>query len=309
MPSWSDPAIRPVGEPRRSGSRVTGDGRRLAWSEWGPRDGIAVVLLHGAPGSSHACPDEAAVEALGVRLIAPDRPGYGASEPQPGRTLRDWAFDLGGLLDTLEVEAAPTVAWSSGVPFGLAAAHALGARVTALELIAGDAPYDELPDPPPDGRERVARVRADPAGSRSEALERLRWFADDPESILDQAPDPVVTADRPVASLDPDARLRTRADVRAMLREMFRHAGRSGAEGLVDDSVAIALPWGFTLAEVTQRVTVWFGTEDRLAERGDSEFLARTLPHARLELVEDTGHLLPVTMFAVILRDALGPPG
>ena len=33
------------GTPEREGSIVLGDGRRLAWSEWGPIDGRVVVLL------------------------------------------------------------------------------------------------------------------------------------------------------------------------------------------------------------------------------------------------------------------------
>jgi pimeloyl-ACP methyl ester carboxylesterase len=40
----------------------------------------------------------------GVRLISADRPGIGLSDPSPGRTVLDWAHDVGELLDQIEVD-------------------------------------------------------------------------------------------------------------------------------------------------------------------------------------------------------------
>jgi pimeloyl-ACP methyl ester carboxylesterase len=40
------------------------------------------------------CPDATVTAAAGVRLIAPDRPGYGGSDPAPGRTVADGAADI-----------------------------------------------------------------------------------------------------------------------------------------------------------------------------------------------------------------------
>lgn len=34
------------------------------------------------------------VDPLGIRLVAVDRPGLGASDPAPGRTREDWAQDV-----------------------------------------------------------------------------------------------------------------------------------------------------------------------------------------------------------------------
>jgi pimeloyl-ACP methyl ester carboxylesterase len=38
---------------------------------------------------------------LGVRLIAADRPGFGGSDDQPGRSIGDWATDVAALADHL----------------------------------------------------------------------------------------------------------------------------------------------------------------------------------------------------------------
>ncbi len=79
-----------VSAPARRGTARVAPGRRLAWAEWGPADGAPVLfspgaatelLARGSPGG--------ALERLGVRLIAVDRPGLGGSDPAPGRTLLD----------------------------------------------------------------------------------------------------------------------------------------------------------------------------------------------------------------------------
>ena len=59
----------------------------LAYAEYGDSNGVPFFLFHGLPGSrlswglipNHPFPP-------GLRIIAPDRPGYGRSDPQPVRT-------------------------------------------------------------------------------------------------------------------------------------------------------------------------------------------------------------------------------
>ena len=63
------------------------DGRTLGVAQWGDLDGTAVFGLHGTPGSRFSRPpDEAGLERAGLRLVTYDRPGYGVSDRQPGRT-------------------------------------------------------------------------------------------------------------------------------------------------------------------------------------------------------------------------------
>jgi pimeloyl-ACP methyl ester carboxylesterase len=110
------------------------DGRQLAYCEWGALDGTPVVLLHGAPGSRLICPDEAATEAAGVRLLTVDRPGYGQSDPRPGRALLDWPADHIELADQLDLPPCPVVGWSAGGKFALAMGFGAPDRVTAIGL-------------------------------------------------------------------------------------------------------------------------------------------------------------------------------
>lgn len=111
------------------------DGRTLAYATGGDPNGDPVVVHHGTPGSrlfTTICSEPAATE--GVRLIVPDRPGYGRSTPPPrGWSWLDWRADLHELLDIEGISQAPLVGFSGGGPFALAAATET--RTTRLGLV------------------------------------------------------------------------------------------------------------------------------------------------------------------------------
>jgi pimeloyl-ACP methyl ester carboxylesterase len=87
----------------------TPDGRTLAIEEDGDPNGRPVLVHGGTPNSRHLYPPTAIdAAARGLRLISYDRPGYGGSTPQPGRTVADReaslaasAADLVAILQTL----------------------------------------------------------------------------------------------------------------------------------------------------------------------------------------------------------------
>jgi pimeloyl-ACP methyl ester carboxylesterase len=66
----------------------TKDGRTLAVEDAGDRAGRPVLVHLGTPNSRHLYGRTVAdAAARGLRLISYDRPGYGESTPQPGRTM------------------------------------------------------------------------------------------------------------------------------------------------------------------------------------------------------------------------------
>ncbi|MGW1653099.1 alpha/beta fold hydrolase [Streptomyces atratus] len=70
-------------EPVRIGTEQLPGGRLLGWAEWGPRDGVPVLLSPGAATSRHLGFGADVLDGLGVRLISVDRPGLGVSSPAP----------------------------------------------------------------------------------------------------------------------------------------------------------------------------------------------------------------------------------
>ena len=133
------------------------DGRRLAYTLYGADSGPLVVVLDG-PASRGLARAAAAIAArLGIRLVAPDRPGAGRSTaPPPGRAITDWPQDHAALLDALGVQRAGILSQSGGTPHALAAAAALPERTIALASLGPIAPFDD----PASVRELGGELRA-----------------------------------------------------------------------------------------------------------------------------------------------------
>jgi pimeloyl-ACP methyl ester carboxylesterase len=126
----------------RAGSIRLADGRRIAVSELGSRDGLPVLYLHGAIGTPLRPTPEllATVERLKLRWLAVQRPGFGGSSPDPGRSLLRFARDVDDLADGLGLGHLAVLGVSAGGPYALACAHALPDRVAAVTVCSSLSP-------------------------------------------------------------------------------------------------------------------------------------------------------------------------
>jgi pimeloyl-ACP methyl ester carboxylesterase len=100
--------LAPADPPPIAGVRrsfVDARGVRFHVTEAGPPDAAPVLALHGWPQHHYAYRDLLANPPAGMRIIAPDLPGYGWSGPAPHRWAKeDVASDVLALLDALGLE-------------------------------------------------------------------------------------------------------------------------------------------------------------------------------------------------------------
>ena len=276
----------------QSDSVVTlGDGRALAYAEWGDPAGRPVVLFLGTPGGSRLlCPDADATEALGVRLITIDRPGYGRSDPDPDLSLLGWADDYAALHQVLDLPPCPVVGWSGGGPYALACAVRTPALVTSVGLAASRGPLDELPDGFSEKDRSLAELlRRDRAAAMEGITRRCQWCADDPASTFADGWD------------GPDDALLAQPNVRQTMIEWMLEGARQGSIGYVADVIAKFEPWGFSPADVTQDVGVWVGQADDPLVHHAAEYFVAHIQRATLVTYPDTGHLLVIPHWAEML--------
>ena len=113
------------------------DGRSLTFAIAGPAGGFPVVYCHGAIGSPRWCVPglEEVLDQLSIRYLVVNRPGFGGSDPSPGRTVADFAADLGELMTSLGYGRFSVVGVSAGAPYALACGHALADRVAAVAAV------------------------------------------------------------------------------------------------------------------------------------------------------------------------------
>jgi len=158
------------------------DGRRLAWRDYGVSHGVPVVLLPSSVSSSWIWEQEAEAAArMGLRYIVVERPGTGASTPDPDLTFESFARDLEHFADALGIGRFRLMARSSASPFALAAAAHLGPRVELLMLTSTRL---GIPEDVPGRENRRAQKPKGMLASFFNNLKRYPWLLDSTLFIL-----------------------------------------------------------------------------------------------------------------------------
>jgi pimeloyl-ACP methyl ester carboxylesterase len=190
--------------------------------------------------------------------------------------------DLVELLDALDLEVVPVVAYSGGAPHALALGARHPDRVRSITVGSGACPI--LPS------ERLGLVRAN--ADLGPALE-LGWegvyayLAELGGRLLGEGISEVL-ADAP-----PDDR--SRLDNVVFQRrdlERRREAFRQGFSGWADETMAIAGPWDFEPGDVGVHVDWWHGADDVTVPLWAARRLTAQLPDCDLHVVEGRAHYL-----------------
>lgn len=263
------------------------DGRRVAWTESGARDGTPVVMLHGTPGCRLArYSDAEKLKAAGIRQISYDRPGYGYSDALPGRSVRDAVADIAAILDAAGVARAAFLGTSGGGPHALAVATLLSSRVTRVHCNVGVAPRLLLGENFFDGMdpENIRRFRA-VEHTREEAHALLAGDLD--RGVAAARTDPMtIHGDMKM----PEADLKIMRETAASYSATFLEALRPGYWGFIDDFSAIGRDWGFDPREAKAPVIIEYGVHDVNVPAGHGRWLAQNIAGAKVIVREDGGH-------------------
>ncbi|MGH8616577.1 MAG: alpha/beta fold hydrolase [Burkholderiales bacterium] len=277
-------------------------GRTLGWSEYGAPAGQPLFYCHGFPGSrleAGRLDDDARTR--GLRVIAPDRPGYGASAFQPGRRLTDWPADVAALADHLGLKRFAVLGISGGGPYALAIAHALPDRLDGCGIVCGLGPTV-----PASTRHMGLVARAGFALGRHAPWLVHLLYGKLLGGLLRRYPGQVFSllnanahaVDRAAIAL-PDLH----ASVLASVREAFRQGGRGAAY----DLVLYSNDWGFRLQDIVTRIELWHGESDATVPPAFGRAIAAAVPGCRARFFPDEGHFsLPLNRMDDILESLKG---
>ncbi|WP_049979852.1 alpha/beta fold hydrolase [Halolamina rubra] len=256
----------------------TAHDRQLAYAAYGDPDGVPVLFLHGTPGSRRLGElFHADARDLGVRLLAPDRPGYGRSDPWPDRAVGDAGSYLTAVLDDAGVESAGVVGFSGGAAHALAVAATSPERVDAVDVIAGVTPPSaraETPTP-----QRVLSWLAATTPTLLAGLFRGQaWLAGrlDPSFVLAQY------TDEP-ESIPTNARQLVTAD--------FREAFAASRSGAVTEFRNTAEAWNVAVDEIDAPVRFRHGEADANVPIASARRFSERLPTAEFHRLAGADHL------------------
>ena len=144
------------------------DGTRVFYREAGPADAPGVLLLHGFPTSSHMYRELIPRLAGRYRVIAPDLPGFGLTEPAADYryTFADLAETVGRFTETVRLKRYALYVFDYGAPVGFRLAVAQPERVTAIVSQNGNAYVEGLSD----GSNPIRAYWRDPSEANRAAL-------------------------------------------------------------------------------------------------------------------------------------------
>lgn len=273
---------------------ILADGRRLAYAESGPSDGVPVIAFHGTPGSRlEQAGGPSILWELGVRLIVVDRPGYGQSDFKQDRKLLDWPDDVIQLADMLCMDRFSVTGFSGGGAYAAACAFRIPERLTRVALLSSVAPFD-VPGVT-DTMLPANRALFELAANDYQQVEQqLAAFADRPEAMLNVLEEPAPAPDKIIFANEDFCRMYT-----ANLSESFRQ----GVTGLAYDMALVAQPWGFDPADIKMEVFLWHGEQDVNVPLAMGQYLATTIPLCRAHFLPDTGHFLMFDHWKEILQE------
>lgn len=266
------------------------DGRLLSYAEYGNPAGRPVFYFHGTPGSRlERAPLPAGSRPGPVRLIVPDRPGYGRSSFSRRRRLLDWPGDVENLADALGLSQFAVVGVSGGGPHAAVCAYALPHRLTGVALVSSLAPTDR-----PGGLDGLGKwTRAAFRFGRY-----LPWLL---SPLIARLADPRKSAASfetgPWPNLCPsDQEILARPNVGRMLAQSFRESARQGVRAYAQDVAVFAHSWGFDLADIVPMVYLWHGDSDAILPPHMGYYLAANIPRALFTEVRGGGHFMVIDL-------------
>lgn len=275
--------------------------------EYGDPSGDPLFFFHGWPGSGRqASLLDTAAKKYSYRVLAPDRPGIGASTRTAQRRITGWPSVTAEMAGALGLDRFSMLGVSGGCPYTLACAAAMPERVIAVSVVCGAPPIAELfshRSLHPAYRfllwlfqRRPKMVRRIFALARPVLMWRHAGTFLPPLRTLLPGPDSDTLGDR-----------ENFAAVFDCNRDAFLDV-----DGLFEDAALYAIPWGFRPEDIKAPVQFWHGLEDSNFHWTLAEELAARVPKATLRIIENEGHFsLPIRQSDPILaamREATAQP-
>lgn len=293
----------PVRQAQQPGRAAMRDrlGRTIGVREFGAKDGAAVLFVHGALyGIGELEAECRLANALGLRVIACERPGYGRTPPC-GVTkdpLDSAVNDMAAALDRYDIESAVVMAHDTGFAHACAFAAEHGGRVAAIVGVSPAIPMvsrEQIKSMPPQQQILAWAAREAP------------WLADFLTRIGVERMRRLGPAGWPQAvfgGVDVDLNIAGDPEILPALVRAYEFNAAQNAMGFRFDVTSANADWSPQAADVTCPVKLMHGSANRTIPLAAVVRFVKARENTTLDVIEGAGHTLAMSHPHLGLRAA-----
>ncbi len=266
------------------------DNRKLGFADSGKPDGLPIFLFHGTPGSRiFGFENEPLIQEEELRIITPERPGYGLSDESKNREIKDHCYDIEKLATYLGIKKFHVAGVSGGGPYALACAYWLSKRVLSVTLIASATPVDTK-----------GFFKGMSMGNRlGFIMSRYVPFLLKPlyiysSWVVKRSPEKFMKGmESQLCQWDKKVLHKIKADGKMdIFISHIREAYRKGYIGGYSDLLLLTKPWKVDFQFLSVPIIMWHGKADTLMPIASAIEFSKILPDCKCYFIENAGHLL-----------------
>lgn len=263
------------------------DGRVLGYAEYGDSLGYPIFYFHGGQESrlSSKFMDSTAKK-MNIRIISPDRPGVGISSFQENRQFLHWGKDIAELAVSLDLSKYSVFGLSGGAPHVLACVIFDSSKIESASIISGATPY---------------HYKGTLKGMWL-PVKLIHWFAcwkNDKQlrKFIQNDYDGLVN--KPEKRIKQFQKYLSKPDKKLMIAKPeygwefidgSKESYTQGIETVVQEWKLYVSDWKMDLSSIQYPITLWYGTEDKMAPVLRGHYYNDILPYSTLREIENEGH-------------------
>ena len=277
------------------------DGRKVSYLDIGEPKGTPILYFHGSPGSRfEALFAEKTAISKNLRIIAPDRPGFGDSDFKTNYSLLDYNNDIIEIVDQLNLSKFGIVGVSGGGTIVLSLAYEYSNRLLFAIDISGYAPVHKT---------ELSKIMAPldklfiGIGKISPRLFKLAHSYMG-RVVRKKSPQKLSKMLKSAYS-EIDAEILQDEEIAKFFKVDMEEAFKNGANGPSWDAINIYSDWGFKLKDINFKIHLFHGTEDITVPLKFAEYKAKHLQNTSYTVYKNEGHFMFVRKFEDILSKVI----
>lgn len=269
------------------------NGRKVSFSIYGCENGKELLFCHGVNGTRiQASLFESVAYKLGLKIITPDRPGYGESTPVLKRDYMDWADDIQMFLDKLGIKKCGILGLSAGGNYALACLFKYPKYFSKAVMVSSASGAFK-------SRKGPERMLADFLLKHPSYISIYLGFM----FKLNNSAKKMKYMIQKLGMSDSDIELFEKMDIASLITLTEKEAYINGSEVPASDVTRAIQDVDFDLSKITIPVKFWYGGQDRVVPANVARIVEKLIPNVEIIIKEDAGHMLIFQYLGEILQE------